>query len=251
MKYRSIFSYYGGKSKLAARYASPRHDLILEPFAGGAAYSLLYHERMVKLNDLDSLTFGAWSFLLQKDALDLVQQHVPRTINRGDNIYDLVNADCPAGLITLMRAAAAPGSFGAKGIRKQVTPWGSRAWHRLIPRLEYWIPKISHWSVTNVDFSLMPNDQGQWFIDPPYANVAGSDYRTGGINYMSLAAWCRARHGSVIVCENAGAAWLPFTPFSTRAGCMTSRPLAAKHAGHEVLWERTGPRYSLSQTASK
>ena len=65
--------------------------------------------------------------------------------------------------------------------------------------------------------------EATWFIDPPY-RVAGRHYRFGpdDIDYVSLGEWCRERPGLVIVCENAGADWLPFRPLdetkTTRKG---------------------------------
>jgi site-specific DNA-adenine methylase len=35
-----VFSYYGSKTKLVHLYPPPKHDTIIEPFAGAAAYSL-------------------------------------------------------------------------------------------------------------------------------------------------------------------------------------------------------------------
>ena len=35
------------------------------------------------------------------------------------------------------------------------------------------------------------------------------------IDFPALGAWCRSRRGQVIVCEAAGATWLPFRPFAS------------------------------------
>ena len=71
-----------------------------------------------------------------------------------------------------------------------------------------------------------PND------DPPY-QTAGRAYRFHDLDYPALAEWCKSRTGQVIVCENAGAAWLPFEPFRTIKG------LEGKRGGKqsvEVIW---------------
>jgi hypothetical protein len=88
-------------------------------------------------------------------------------------------------------------------------------------------------------------DQGPatWFVDPPY-EVAGRAYRFHDIDYAHLGDWCRSRSGQVIVCENAGANWLPFRPFRTIKG------LEGRRGGKksvEVIW--TNEEHPLSPTA--
>ena len=59
--------------------------------------------------------------------------------------------------------------------------------------------------------------EASWFVDPPYQNQ-GKHYHYGpeNVDFAMLGNWCRTRLGQVIVCENEGADWLPFTPPS---GC--------------------------------
>jgi hypothetical protein len=67
--------------------------------------------------------------------------------------------------------------------------------------------------------------------------VAGRAYKYHDIDYPALGEWCRSRSGQVIVCENAGAEWLPFQPFRTIKG------LEGRRGGKksvEVVW--TGER---------
>lgn len=45
-----MFSYYGSKSKIVSLYPKPRYNLVIEPFAGCAWYSLLYSNfRLTKI----------------------------------------------------------------------------------------------------------------------------------------------------------------------------------------------------------
>ena len=58
------------------------------------------------------------------------------------------------------------------------------------------------------------------------------------IPYTDVAAWCRERHGQVMVCENDGATWLPFRHFADIA----SNP--GRHGGKvssEAIWEHNTP----------
>ena len=39
---RAVLNYFGSKVSTAHKYPAPKHDLIIEPFAGGAGYSLCH-----------------------------------------------------------------------------------------------------------------------------------------------------------------------------------------------------------------
>lgn len=79
---------------------------------------------------------------------------------------------------------------------------------------------ISHWQLTEGDYTAAPDIEATWFIDPPYNCPAGRFYQVGALDYAALATWCQSRQGQVIVCEQAGATWLPFQPLY----------------GNEVIW---------------
>src|ERR1035437_6598248 len=74
-----------------------------------------------------------------------------------------------------------------------------------------------------------------WFIDPPYNNAAGNKYATSSVNYTHLAAWCRSRTGQTIVCENAGADWLPFTTLTDQRRGIHYGSVDERKA-REVVW---------------
>jgi hypothetical protein len=71
--------------------------------------------------------------------------------------------------------------------------------------------KIKHWLVYEGSYDDIPDVEATWFVDPPYKGL--NLYRQGDIDYDALALWCLQRRGQVIVCENEGADWLPFSPF--------------------------------------
>jgi hypothetical protein len=48
---RPFFPYYGSMWNRARYYPAPAHDVVNEPFAGGAGYSLFYDCRRVNLFD--------------------------------------------------------------------------------------------------------------------------------------------------------------------------------------------------------
>lgn len=94
--------------------------------------------------------------------------------------------------------------------------------------------KVRHWKVTLGAHTEAPDVEATWHIDPPYQK-AGKYYVHGSdaIDFDTLGAWCRARRGQTMVCENAGATWLPFRTFrtfkGTEGGVRTGK-------SEEVIW---------------
>ena len=84
MRLKPFWSYYGAKYNIAHHYPCPQHDIIVEPFAGSAQYSLLHYKRDVRLYDLDENICMVWDYLL----------HAKESQLRGltldfEHIYDL------------------------------------------------------------------------------------------------------------------------------------------------------------------
>lgn len=74
-------------------------------------------------------------------------------------------------------------------------------------------------------------------VRTPDAGAQGSHYphHSGLLDYPALARWCRARRGQTIVCEAAGADWLPFVPFGGTRG-MAGAP------SREAIWWQDSAR---------
>lgn len=105
----------------------------------------------------------------------------------------------------------------------KVTTRGGEEFPRMRRRVLAASDSIKHWEVRNVPYWELPNVRSTWFIDPPYCGPAGRYYKYNEIDYEHLAEWCRTRKGQVIVCEGAGAHWLPFRSLGTTAnGSMRS-----------------------------
>ena len=225
-----LFSYYGSKSKVAAAYPKPTHDTIIEPFAGGATYSLRYPERQVVLVEKNPRTFAIWDYLLSTSLGDVLAA-LPATVEKGAKIADVLPADAPIGLVELCRTGFNMGSAGRQ-ITHQASSFGALHWPQVSRRLEHFLPKIGHWVVVCADYTAAPDSAATWFIDPPYNNVAGRRYTESAIDYRALAYWCQARTGQVIVCENEGAEWLPFDYL------MPGRPRGGVKKANEVIWTK-------------
>lgn len=208
---RSTFSYYGGKSKVIGRYPAPIYPLIIEPFAGAAAYAWRYRQgHYVWVNDIDRTTVDIWRFLQSINCAADLDALIP-TIPKGQTIDEIIPIHCHAGLEALIRAELSRGTQGRRDVPSRATAFGAfYYWPRLAPKFKVVSEAITEWRVTRRDYSKIPNQEATWFIDPPYDNPAGRRYRHCDIDYKHLAEWCASRRGQVIVCENTGAKWLPF-----------------------------------------
>jgi hypothetical protein len=183
------------------------------------------------------VTAEVWRFLTSPEALAVVEQSLPKTVDAGQRISAILPSDVPEGFRLLCRLEAHPGTGGRRSLADVVTPFGAITWngghevygkadrytppYRFYRRLCYVIPRIAHWRITEQDYRDLPQTEPEdtVYVDPPYANAAGRVYAHGGLDYAALAEWCRARRGTVIVCEQIGATWLPFAPLRpTRRG---------------------------------
>lgn len=100
-------------------------------------------------------------------------------------------------------------AYSARTDRAQLT-WGPAAKRRIADQLA----QISGWTITEGRYDLAPADEATWLIDPPYV-VKGRFYRFPLADHAELGRWARTRRGLVIVCEQAGAEWLPFAPLGS------------------------------------
>ena len=233
---RPFFSLFGSKYRVALHYPQPTYPTIVEPFAGSAGYSLRYPEYQVRLFDVDPIICGVWDYLIHVSAAEI--RALPLAFDYVDDLDVCPEARWLIGF-WLNKGCTAPSKSPSKWMRDyQVMQPGCTYWSSaVIERIASQIPHIRHWTITQSSFSEIP-DQGPatWFIDPPYL-VAGRAYKYHDIDYPALGEWCRSRSGQVIVCENAGAEWLPFQPFRTIKG------LEGRRGGKksvEVVW--TGER---------
>ena len=213
MSLQSFFLYFGSKSQLSRYYPAPRFETIVEPFAGSAAYSVRHHHKRVKLFDKDPVVVGIWSFLLRSSARDILA--LPE-LELDQRVEDLDVCQEARWLIGRWI------DYGAKAPASKRTPWTSddehehRTWGRTVrARLASQVDKIRHWTITEGEYFDAPELEATWFVDPPYQR-GGLQYTmsSAGIDFARLGAWCRARPGQVIVCEERGAEWLPFRPFA-------------------------------------
>jgi site-specific DNA-adenine methylase len=207
---KPLFPYYGSKWRDAKRYAKP-YDIVIEPFAGSAGYSVFYGAACVRLYDIDPVIVGLWDYLIRADELEILT--LP-DLEVGQKVSDLPIHQEAKWFIGfwINRGTSQPRNvrteFSSRTERGQLV-WGRRARERTALQLR----GIRNWTVEQRSYGDIPNQDATWFIDPPYADK-GKHYKFNSINYPDLAAWSRSRLGQVTVCEQDGADWLPFEPMA-------------------------------------
>lgn len=233
---RSVLNYFGSKVSSAHKYPAPKQDVIIEPFAGGAGYSLCYWERQVVLIDMNPDVVDTWRYVIEADPEEI--RALP-LIEPGQKVREL---GLPRGPELLLRwsvnqTTSSPrnelSSFSEKHlVADWATVWGTARRER-IARVA---GMIKHWHVICGSYADLPDVEVTWFIDPPYFD-AGKNYPFGSkmIDYQHLGAWCRSRRGQTIVCENEGASWLPFVPFIRDKRCATLDNGVTRRRT-EVIW---------------
>lgn len=226
---RPFFSYFGSKYRIGARYPAPQYGTIVEPFAGGAGYATRYHDRHVRLVERDPLLAGLWRYLTTVSAAEILA--IP-DIGHDETTEDLDICQEARWLVGfwVTRCASSPRKRPCAWMKDGTKPtsfWGPAVRERLAWQVE----QIRHWRVTEGSYDLCPPYEATWFVDPPYERL-GKHYRFGtkSIDYGHLAAWCEARQGQVMVCENEGAQWLPFQPFHLAKGNARNPTGVAKEA---------------------
>ena len=215
-----MFYYLGRKQRLAHLYPAPVYDHIIEPFAGSAAYALHadHWQRDVTLVELDPNTLAVWRYLQQATPADILTLPDVEAGQKLSDYTQLTEAE-----VWLMRYAVNPGSS-----QRTNTVTRFSRWHVQKPLVAASLHKIRHWTLVEGDYRMAPEVEATWFIDPPY-HRSGKFYMTNDVVYDEVAEFSLTRRGQAIVCEQEGAAWLPFEPLRAERSARGTR-------GSEVVW---------------
>lgn len=242
MSLKPFFSFFGGKWRAAPRYPAPKHDTIVEPFAGSAGYSVRHAEHNVILIERDPVIAELWRYLIAAQPDEIAALPLLRANDHVDQFGLAPGARSLIGFY-LQKGAAAPGRSPGSWMRKagearfhQAQYWGPG----LRDRIASQVGAIKHWRIVEGSYVDCSWDfPATWFIDPPY-QVHGKHYRYSNrqIDFTALGDWCRARRGQVIVCEQVGATWLPFTPVPFLVQCTSGAQKGARRYSPEAWWLR-------------
>jgi hypothetical protein len=210
--------------------------LVIEPFAGSAAYSTRWNPRSVHLYDISEDICDLWDFLIHCSEKDI--ENIPGKFSSFDEVMSL-----PRGAQLLCRFWVAKGRAEPSGV---LSPWyhqwketsDCRVWSNSVKsRIIRQKPFVAHWRIENLSWDKIPLGEAHWHIDPPYNGAPGSRYPHSDVNFDKLAAWCRGLPGAVDVCENVGATWLPFEPLCE---VVSSRGRKSGATSKEAVWRKTG-----------
>lgn len=209
---RPLFPFYGSKWRDAKRYPSPYNGTVIEPFAGSAGYATYWEPGRVVLYDRDPIIVSVWDYLIHATGAEI--RELP-DLEVGQSVDSLSVPQEARWLIGfwLNRGSATPKktktAFSSRTERQQLV-WSERARVRIASEVH----KVRHWEVFYGSYESCPRLDATWFVDPPYVDK-GRYYRVRSVDYDRLGAWCRHLPGQTIVCEQAGATWLPFRPLAT------------------------------------
>lgn len=216
-----MWSYYGTKKKLAKNYPEPIYDIIVEPFAGAAQYSLYNNnwQKNVYLIDKYPVIIDVWNYLIQSSENDILSLPNMYKGDKIDNYTQLENAEKYLIGFCINSASAMP----------KKTTGQFNCWNRQKPIIAKNLYKIRHWKTKCDDYFNVNNCKATWYIDPPY-QFGGQYYRYSNknIDYNKLSNWCKERKGQVIVCENTKANWMDFKPLIELKGQL--------HKTTEAIW---------------
>lgn len=218
-----MFYYYGRKQKIFNYYPKPKYDIIIEPFAGSAAYSMNYYDRNVILIEKDKRIASLWKYLIDVDPEEILSLPL---INNGQSLNDDEFGDLTDNQKSIIGFFLNPGSSQPKKSPGKFCAWTIENRQKLSKD----VLKVKHWTVINSDYKNIENHKATWFIDPPYQGNGGQYYKHGnqGFDYTELNQWVMSRNGEVIVCENSEADWMDFTPLVDIQG--------QKHKTKEVIF---------------
>lgn len=203
---KPFINYFGGKYRCALMYPEPSFDVVIEPFAGAAGYSLRHYKKKIKLYEKYDDLVEMWKFLIESNEQDVMS--LPLFFD------DLQKENIPRGAKVLIgfllnTGTTRPCKSKSKWAIKYSDSsqfWGEKRRERIAKQVAF----IKHWEIHKIeDYSLIPQEKATWFIDPPYQKQ-GIHYVHGSqeIDFYSLGSWCKQRKGEIIVCEQEGSDWL-------------------------------------------
>jgi hypothetical protein len=237
MKIGPLFKWFGSKWQSAKHYPQPEHDTIVEPFAGGAGYSLNHAERQVVLWDEDPHVTELWKWLVlyatSSDVMD-----IPVGLPAGTDISAL---DLSYGQKLLLKNWQRTNNVGECWT---ISPWGDKPgqWTaNTRARVAEQIHAVKHWIV--VDPMSYVSTPATWFIDPPYRYNYRYSRKLPPFDYDALVSLVQTIHRDslLIVCEALGKNgerpdYLPFVE-SHRAVTSRRKSTQSRHS-RELVYVR-------------
>ncbi len=233
-----LFKWFGSKWLSSRLLPRPHYDDVIEPFAGGAGYSLRHSSKDVLLYEADGHIRNLWEWLIGYADEASIRQ-IPLDLKEGQDIRSVGLSEGQALLLKNWQRTNNVGDCWT------ISPWGSKPgqWTaNTRARVSEEVSAIKHWKIGGsqglVAFNHTPST---WFIDPPYQ--FNYKYRSKvELDYALLAEKARAAKGQVIVCEavcqktGKSPDYLPFEFWGSR---ITSRRKEGQnHHSKELIWSQ-------------
>ena len=208
---RPMFSYYGAKFTGAKHYGPPRRSTVIEPFAGSACYSLYYSVENCILVDKCERICAIWDFLINASPLEIL--NIPTRFEDDAEIAKLPYEQRMLVGFWIGKGRAEPAQSLSSWYFRWRDEGSCMVWSLPVQlRIARQVSKIKNWKIIHGSYVNAPNIDAHYHIDPPYSGKPGRRYKEHRLDYPSLAAWVMSLQGTVDVCENQGATWLPFKP---------------------------------------
>ncbi len=233
-----LFKCFGSKWQAAKRYPAPEHDHIIEPYAGGAGYSLNYCDKKVTIWDADPHLSELWRWLISSASAQDVRD-IPIGLSVGTDIRTL---GLSRGQQLLLKNWQRTNNVGNCWT---ISPWGSSPgqWTESTrSRVADEVHAVKHWCLWATSWSIeMP---ATWFVDPPYLYNYRYSRALPEFNHLTLAANVGQidSRSLVIVCEalEKKTGTLPgYLPFEQSHRSVTSRRKSTQsHHSSEALYVR-------------
>lgn len=236
MKIGPLFKHFGSKWSGAKHYPAPSRGLIIEPYAGGAGYSLNYVDKCVTIWDDDKHLQMLWLYLIYQ-ATESQIRDIPLDVPEGTDIRTLGLSYGQALLLKHWQRTNNCGDCWT------ISPWGDKPgqWTaNTRARVAEQVYAIKHWQFSRPTWA----EEATWFIDPPYLYNYRYRFPTDSFDFKLLAARVNAlpRNAQVIACEatcpKTGRVpdYLPFVPNHRQ---VTSRRKATEnHHSSELVYIR-------------
>lgn len=224
-----MFNYYGSKSKLVNFYPPPKHQKIIEPFAGSARYSLKYWQKDVFILDKNEKVINTWKWLQQCSKNDILK--LPK-LTKGLDIRTIDLSDNERTFLSFLVASGRPSYIVTQFM--DYDHGNQNVYKKIADKLDC----IRHWEIKHGGYDEIKNIEATWFIDPPYM-YGGEHYAESNkaINFKILADWCKTRNGQTIVCENTKADWLDFKPLKKIQGACQTNTVEAIWSNHKTNYD--------------
>lgn len=238
-----LFKWFGSKWLSSKTLPAPRFNSIVEPFAGGAGYSLRHFKCEVTICESDPHLRLLWPWLIE-EAREKDIREIPLDVPEGTDIRTLGLSQGQQLLLKTWQRTNNVGNCWT------ISPWGNKPgqWTaNTRARVAEEVSAIKHWKFARGDwedaYAILRSpglSERTWFIDPPYE--FNYQYRQTPLpNYAELGRLAAALPGHTIVCEAVCTktgkipTWLPFRRFGER---ITSRRKATNnHHSKELIWE--------------